>query len=331
MRRKTYVVAIGLMLTVILAGCTKPVQNTVPTPTNVPVETITPTNTLGPTATNTPELTAEPTMEPTLEPTVTSAPTATPVPNATSVPTSTPTPTIVIEDSVETKKAKELGLVPVNWSNNMTAKADFAGYYELLCNLVKFCDESVMTNLETLINNKNFPDRDINRDDALMMLFLTAEALGYNKQNARGYGFCTENEINFDLANSQISWDYPYCDLMREVSLLTDYGPEPIGTLPTTAQFWLQRHMDINQRLHFFDCDDNLDFHLDEVLTREAAIASVVRLYNAETLNYDAYVGMCQMTETEKNQAKDSVKVQTLTTAKDNELKKVYRVQLMIF
>lgn len=222
---------------------------------------------------------------------------------------------------METKKAKELGLVPANWSNNMMAKADFASYYELLCNLVKLCDESAMTKLETLINNKNYPDRDINRDDALMMLFLTAEALGYNKQNARGYGFCTENEINFDLANSQISWDYPYCDLMREVSLLTDYGPEPIGTLPTTAQFWLQRHMDINQRLHFFDCDDNLDFHLDEVLTREAAIASVVRLYNAETLNYDAYVGMCQMTETEKNQAKDSVKVQTLTTAKDNELK----------
>lgn len=308
MKRKTYITAIGVLLAVMSAGCTEPVQNTAPTPTGVLAEAVTSTDTLPVTVTNTTVPIEESVNEQTS-------------PLATVTPETATEPTIIAENNKETQKAKELNLIPADWSENMTAKADFAGYYEMLKNLVICCNASAIPEFEKKINTAEFPNREINRDDALMMLMLTAEALEYNKQNARQYGFCTENEMNFDKAHSQLSWDYPYCDLGREVSLLTDFGPEPIGTLPTTALFWLQRHMDINQRLHFFDCDENLDFHLNEVLSREAAVASVVRLYNAETLDYDAYAGMNQMTEADRNKAKESVKVQTLTSAKDNELK----------
>lgn len=62
---------------------------------------------------------------------------------------------------------------------------------------------------------------------------------------------------------------------------------DPIGNVPSSAVFWMQRLMDVYQRVHFFDCDDNLDFHLDQPLTRKDAIAAVVRLYNSEMLEYD--------------------------------------------
>lgn len=45
--------------------------------------------------------------------------------------------------------------------------------------------------------------------------------------------------------------------------------------------------MNLSQPAHFLDFDADLNFHLDEPLTREDAISAAVRLYNSERLEYD--------------------------------------------
>ncbi len=219
-------------------------------------------------------------------------------------------------------KARKMGLIPAAWEGDLQAEADFAGYYQLLGNFVRMYDASSAALWQSMIFAGEFPDREMKRDDALVLLLLTAEALQIHKDNARDYGFCVESEVNMDLLGQQLSWEYPYCDSNRETGLLTNLGTiDPIGVVPITAQFFLVRSMDLYQRVHFLDCDETLNFHLDEVLTKEAAIAAVVRLYHSATMGYDAYMGFNQMTAEEQAAARESIQVQTLSAEKDAELK----------
>jgi len=196
----------------------------------------------------------------------------------------------VIEEQPETIKAQEMGLIPAEWNDDLSAEADFAGFNQLMTSLITVCNESALPVWNENVDTSAVPQRNMRRDDALVLLMLSAEVLGYNYYNAREYAFCTEYIANYDTMFSQLSWDYPYCDAAREIPMYFDVvggAEDPIGDVPCSAIYWMQRRMDINQRVHFLDCDDALNFHLDQPLTREDAIAAVVRLYNSETLEYD--------------------------------------------
>lgn len=201
-----------------------------------------------------------------------------------------PTSEIAIEEKVEVAKARELGLLSAEWDEDLQAEADFDGFNQLVTSFVNLCDVSALSVWQENVNISAFPARNMGRDDGLVLLMLAAEALEYNYYNAREYGFCTENFVDYDSIFSQISWDYPYCDTAREIPMYFDNvggGEDPIGSVVDSAVFWMQRRMDLSQRVHFLDCDENWNFHLDKPLTREAAVAAVVRLYNSEMLEYD--------------------------------------------
>jgi hypothetical protein len=102
------------------------------------------------------------------------------------------------------------------------------------------------------------------RDDALVLLLLAAEPLGYTLYNATQYGFCIDRFVSYDFMFSQMSWEYPYCDTEREILLMhsPDFFDDPIGNVPVTALYWMQRRMDVNQRVHFLDFEDEWDFCL---------------------------------------------------------------------
>lgn len=190
----------------------------------------------------------------------------------------------------ETGRAQELGLTPADWKDDLQKEADFAGFDQLITSLVTLCDGSALSVWRKKVNAAAFPQRNMRRDDGLVLLMLAGEALGYNVYNARNYAFCTENQVDYDAIFSQLSWDYPYCDAQREIPMYFDVvggGQDPIGNVPSSAVFWMQRRMDLYQRLHFLDCDADLNFHLDQPLTRKAAVAAAVRLYNSEKLAYD--------------------------------------------
>lgn len=213
-----------------------------------------------------------------------------------SVPVQTPEPNTtqpVVKEQPETGKARELGLIPADWKDDLQIEADFAGFDQLMVSLITLCDESALSVWRENVDAAAFPQRNMLRDDALVMLMLAAEALGYNVYNARTYAFCTENQVDYDAMFSQLSWDYPFCDAGREIPMYFDSvggGEDPIGNVPNSAVFWMQRRMDLNQRVHFLDCGEDLDFHLNQPLTREIAVAAAVRLYNSEMLEYDPMV-----------------------------------------
>lgn len=191
------------------------------------------------------------------------------------------------EERIETERARELGLIPQEWEKDLSSEADFAGFYQLLTSLVTLCDESTLPVLQRNVDASAFPQRTMRRDDGLILLMLTAEALGYNCYNAREYEFCTEYLVNYDTIFLQLSWDYPYCDMTREIPMyFSEVGGEedPIGDVVYSAIYWMQRRMDLRQSVHFLDCDEELNFHLNDALTREDAIAAVVRLYNSGAL-----------------------------------------------
>ena len=193
----------------------------------------------------------------------------------------------VSEEKAETERARELGLIPEEWEKDLSSEADFTGFYQLITSLVTLCDESALPVLQRNVDASAFPQRTMRRDDGLILLMLTAEALGYNCYNAREYAFCTEYLVNYDAIFLQISWDYPYCDMVREIPMyFSEVGGEedPIGDVVYSAIYWMQRRMDLRQSVHFLDCDEELNFHLDDALTREDAVAAVVRLYNSGAL-----------------------------------------------
>ena len=208
------------------------------------------------------------------------------------------------EEAPEIIKARELGLIPDEWNGDLAAEADFTGFEQLITSFIKICDESALAVWNENVDENAFPQRTMRRDDALILLLLRAEALGYNYYNAREYAFCTEYIVDYDRMFSQLSIDYPYCAVSRRPPIYFDAGggdADSCGPIPWAAVYWMQRRMDINQRVHFLDCDRDLDFHLDQPLTREDAVAAVVRLYNSEMLGYDPLtIEMREQTEEDK-------------------------------
>lgn len=133
-----------------------------------------------------------------------------------------------------------MGILPAGWESNLTAETDFTGFYTMMTSLISLCDRSALSVWQQNVQADAFPHRTMKRDDGLVLLMLAAEALGYNVYNARDYGFCTENYVNYDLLFSQLSWDYPNCDAGREIDMFfPDGGEDPIGSVPISAVFWM--------------------------------------------------------------------------------------------
>ncbi len=128
----------------------------------------------------------------------------------------------VVEEQPETQKAREMGLIPAEWDSDLSVEADFAGFNQLIVSLITLCDESALSIWNETVDTSAFPQRNMQRDDGLVLLMLAAEALGFNCYNAREYGFCTENFVDYDSIFSQISWDYPYCNTEREIPMYFD-------------------------------------------------------------------------------------------------------------
>lgn len=212
----------------------------------------------------------------------------------------------------EMQAAQALGMIPTEWENDLSAPADFEGYYEIITHFVELVDSAAMEKLDRSLLTDQFPDREMRRDDALTILTLTAEAVGYNMYNAQEYPCYIEPVFNLDAAFAQLSWDYPYCAFEGGLWMYDKFGgSEEFPNVTDTGVFWMIRRMDLSQQKHFLDCDEAYDFHLDGVLTRRDAAASVLRLYNSEMLEYDPAADVVPSEET---------KAQPLTVQKQAEL-----------
>ena len=160
----------------------------------------------------------------------------------------------VSEEKAETARARDLGLLPDEWESNLSDEADFTGFDKLITSLILLCDEKALPYWQQNVDSSAFPQRTMLRDDGLVLLMLAAETLGYNTYNARAYGFCTENFVDYDSIFSQISWDYPYCDTEREIPMYFEEvggDEDPIGNAVSSAVFWMQRRMDLKPACPF--------------------------------------------------------------------------------
>lgn len=212
-----------------------------------------------------------------------------------------PTESVGTIKSAEITKAKELGILPVEWEADFSKEADFDTFYQMMTEFITLCDENALDGWNKKIDRDAFPERSMYRDDALILLLMAAEELEYTVNNATEYVFCTQHSVDYDAMLRQFSWSYAYCDINREVDLYAsaEMKDETFFRVPNAATRWLQRRMDISQGKHFLDCDEELNFHLDEVLTREDAVLAVVRLYNSEFAEYDATENVREKSEAE--------------------------------
>ena len=214
---------------------------------------------------------------------------------ATELPSSMVKPDQTLEETFaadeEIQQAKDMALIPEEWEEELYSVADFNNFYNLMIILISNCDESALPRWKEVVKNDYYPDREMTRGDGLVQLLLAAEALGYTKYNARGYGFCTENLVDYELMAKQMPNDYPYFENSRPVTLYFGEGnaDDPIPSVSDASLYWMQRRMDVNHQKHFFDCDKDLSFHWDKSLTRADAVKAAVRLYNSETLEYDPF------------------------------------------
>lgn len=189
----------------------------------------------------------------------------------------------------EVQQAVDLGLLTAPVEDGHIS---FESCKDLMDNLIQLCGPAALTAWNDSVSADKFPRRDMRRDDGLILLFLAAEALGYDVYNARELSMCTEFDADYQRMFDQLSWDYPYCAAEREVPLYSAPGvpDDPLlGSVPEAGMFWMQRRMDLSQWKHFLDHDESLDFHLGEPLTWKAAAAAALRLYNSEALGYNPY------------------------------------------
>jgi len=210
----------------------------------------------------------------------------------TTVTTEKPQDPVLSTQSEEVLTAQELGLIPSNWASDLTKSASFGGFYTMMVRLIELCDESCADEWEAAIDQKNYPARAMLRDDALVMITIAAEILGYNSYNINGnYGFYLENIIDFEKMFSDLSDDYPYCEASRVFFMYRENGTDKESILGAgaAAVYFFQRRMDLYTKKYFLDYDNNYDFKLSSRLTREDAIKAVVRFYNSTIYNEPVY------------------------------------------
>lgn len=194
----------------------------------------------------------------------------------------------VYEGTPEVIRAKRLGLIPESWQDDLSREADFEGFDQLVTSFILFCDQSAVPEWQELVDASKYPDRVMRRDDGLLLLFLLSEVLGYNVYNSRDDAFSTEYKVDYDQMFKQRSYDYPYCDDERQTYIWFEEGKkDPVGEPSLTAIFWFLRRMDRTQQKNFFDHDGSYNYHLDEPLTREAAVNAIIRLYNSVEDSYN--------------------------------------------
>ncbi len=195
----------------------------------------------------------------------------------------------------ELAKAKELGIVPDGWLDDLAAPADFALCSEMLKTFIATEDASLVAQYTSIVDETAFPGRDMRRDDGLYLLEAASEALGWNVCNARGLGICVETADSVAMKMfEQLSGDYPYIrDTSRIVALTNDDGSTEELDGKCAAIFLTLRRMDLENRKTFVDYTQtaqmhSTDFHLSEALIREAAIKMAVRLYYSAHGSYNA-------------------------------------------
>jgi LysM repeat protein len=140
-----YLIGVGLLVVVLLAGPvgsgfahrSAPAESPVEPPPSSPIETptFTPTSTANPTATATETPTATPTPTSTLEPTATSGPTSTPTPTSTETPTPTPTST----PGPTVTPGPTSTLTPSPTPTNTPASGSILGYHTVKPGETLFC------------------------------------------------------------------------------------------------------------------------------------------------------------------------------------------------
>lgn len=189
----------------------------------------------------------------------------------------------------ELQAAMSLGLLPETWTGSLDEPVSFSDYKQLLDSLIRLCGTTPQQDdWAAAVDVSRFPERETLRSDGLVLLMVAADVLGYTVSNARDHVFSTESRVDYGRMFRQCSQDFSYCT-PRSVTLYLPDGSGDVFEDPMiAAPFWMQRRMDLSQRLHFFDYDGDLDFHLDRSLTRDAAVRAVLRLYRSEKLEYDS-------------------------------------------
>ena len=81
----------------------------------------------------------------------------------------------VFEEQPETIKGREMGLIPAEWDGDLSVEADFAGFNQLMTSLITVCDESTLSIWNENVDTSAFPERNMRRDDGLVLLMLAAE------------------------------------------------------------------------------------------------------------------------------------------------------------
>lgn len=183
------------------------------------------------------------------------------------------------EGTPEVIRARRLGLIPESWQDDLSKEADFEGFDQMVQSFILLHNESYLEKWSEYVIADAYPDRMMRRDDGIILLFLMAEAIGYNYAN-----YSSPKDLSFRDVYKEFSMDYPYFDIKKE-GRYYGLGEKNIGgakgDVPDTAFYFLLERADTDNELHFLDHDGKYNFHFNEPLTREAALTAMVRLYNS--------------------------------------------------
>lgn len=72
----------------------------------------------------------------------------------------------ISEEQSEIAKAQELGIIPTEWNDDLSANADFAGFHQMMTSLITLCDETALSAWEENVDTAEFPQQTMHGDDA---------------------------------------------------------------------------------------------------------------------------------------------------------------------
>ncbi len=194
----------------------------------------------------------------------------------------------VLPVSNEVQRAISYGLVLKELQGDYSKAITFAQYSQMLTNLIKTCDNSQLPEWNSIISKAAKSKEVMHREDGMLSVFYAVHTLGLQETFENNY-WQLRNEINESNNESDmkdISWNYP----------LFPKWEKTVGgkTWKDFNYMWAGYNYCIGKasrvsgnRIFDFDQAKN-SMRVADVFTRQEAILSVVRLY--EAVRYEVFV-----------------------------------------
>jgi hypothetical protein len=178
----------------------------------------------------------------------------------------------------EVSRGVSYGFVPKEIQRDLGTAITFSQYCSMLSKMIALYDKSFVPDFNKYAKLALTSKKTMKREDGMLVAYYAALSMkmGNSEENFSNGNWQKIHELCGERAWDDFSWNYPlFPNWNKQTNIFN-------GNYMTNAYFFAMAQYSCLNGKQLFDFDDkNHTMHVNQPLTREAAIASVVRLYES--------------------------------------------------